>query len=218
LLTFARFRFGADFSLPMGLCGLWGVASMRFSASSARATVSCSLYLSSEGLGMPEIPTPEEITKILHMMSRRADTSYIIVSGTALEDLLEQAILGRMRDLSGIVYDRIFASRGPLNTFSAKIDLAFAFEIIDEGTTADFHALREIRNAFAHAKTELHFESKELRPLFQKFTRWTKSVDSMKLFDESVAALTITLNRYLENSIFVAAFQKSSQLKPSRDK
>jgi DNA-binding MltR family transcriptional regulator len=196
---------------------LCGVESIRFSAPSKRAAVSRSLYFSSEALAMPD-PTPEEITKILHAMSRKADTAYIIVSGTALEDLLEQAILAQMRNLSNTAYMRLFRNYGPLSGFSAKIDIAFALNIIEKDTATDFHAVREIRNAFAHAKTHLDFESKELRPLFQKFTKWTKGADPMRLFDASVGALTITLNQHLENWIFVQALQQSSKRKPSRDK
>jgi len=52
---------------------------------------------------MVDAPTLRQSTKALRETSRRADTAYTIVSATVLEDLLEQALLAQMRDLSKVL-------------------------------------------------------------------------------------------------------------------
>jgi DNA-binding MltR family transcriptional regulator len=147
-----------------------------------------------------------EIMDSLRVIAKRTDTAYVIVTATVLEDLLEQALLVRMRDLSNKVYARLFTGHGPLATFSAKIDLAFALQIIEQGTAIDLHAVRELRNEFAHAKSMAHFGKKELAPIMQKFRGWTSGVDERQLYGEKIAALSAILNQHVDTSIFTAAF------------
>jgi DNA-binding MltR family transcriptional regulator len=132
--------------------------------------------------------------------------AYVIVTAAILEDHLEQALLGRMHDLSNKVYKRMFVG-GPLSSFPAKIDLAFALNMIDETARKDFHAIRELRNAFAHAKSIMHFASQEMQSTVQKLSGWEKGVDANHLFDERVAALTTILLKQVETSIFIAALK-----------
>lgn len=148
-----------------------------------------------------------EIKELLRTVSKRTDTAYVVVTVTVLEDLLEQAILSQMRELSNTVYARLFTGYGPLSTFSAKIDLAYALELIDQETTTEFHAIRELRNEFAHARTMAHFAKGELQPIFQRLRGWKRESDSKNLFNERVAVLGATLRGQVESSIFTAAFQ-----------
>jgi hypothetical protein len=64
---------------------------------------------------------------------------------------------------------RLFAAYGPLSSFAAKIDLAFALEITTEATHKELHKMRKIRNAFAHTKKVSAWAPNRLR---QSFTRW----------------------------------------------
>lgn len=73
-----------------------------------------------------------EIIELLHSISERTDTAYVLVTATALEEVLEMALLAIMRDLSNTTYSDLFKGYGPLSSFAAKIDIAYALKIIDE--------------------------------------------------------------------------------------
>ena len=81
---------------------------MCFSAGSRRGIVSCLCVFLSETFAMPEDPTSADLIETLHILARRADTAYVIVAGTALEDMLEMALMAGMRDLSNTFYTQIF--------------------------------------------------------------------------------------------------------------
>lgn len=55
-----------------------------------------------------------------------------------------------MRALSNNMAERIFDGYGPLSTFSAKIDVAFALDLIDADVHRDLRTIKDIRNCFAH--------------------------------------------------------------------
>jgi len=149
--------------------------------------------------------TPEMLIDIIRGFGKRADASHVIVTVAALEDLLEQALLSRMHNIPKEVYERLFTGYGPLSSFSAKIDLAFALEMFDEEISRDFHALRELRNEFAHTKTMLHFGSNDLQPILQKLRGWRKEAHPQRLFDERINALTVILTQHLKASNFADA-------------
>jgi hypothetical protein len=148
----------------------------------------------------------------LHSYAEQADTSYIIVAATALERLLEQALLSKMRELSDSRYKDLFTGHGPLATFSAKIEICYALGIIAGELVADFHAIRAIRNAFAHADGVLNFSSRQLARL----KGWGGRADRRALFDERILACTKALDSFTESALFVQALQGRAKPLPSR--
>ena len=62
-----------------------------------------------------------------------------------------------------------FGNAGPLATFSAKIDLACLLNMVSDAIRSDLHAIREIRNEFAHQiahkleHTRLAFTAQHIR-------------------------------------------------------
>lgn len=71
----------------------------------------------------------------------------------ALVALLERSVLSTLSDDSRRmdVRGQLFNDRGPLQTFSAKIDMAYVSGCIDEDDWKALHIVRRIRNAFAHS-------------------------------------------------------------------
>lgn len=106
-----------------------------------------------------------EWEQIMHPL---ADTSIVIMSVTVLEGWVETVIKTKMRGLSNSLHERIFRGYGPLSSFSAKIDVGFALGLFDEAIHRDLRALKDIRNAFAHTSSPMHFKSAALAPEFQK--------------------------------------------------
>jgi len=68
-------------------------------------------------------------------------------------------------------FDHAFRFEGPLGTFSARIEIAFLFGLIDETTRTQLDLVREMRNACAHSKYEMHFGVQELANVAKRLFR-----------------------------------------------
>jgi DNA-binding MltR family transcriptional regulator len=155
-----------------------------------------------------------EIAEMIRDIGKATDTAYVIVTATALENLLEQALLTNMRDLSATAYSDLFKGYGPLSSFAAKIDLAFALKIIDREVKSGLHVVRDIRNKFAHAMTLAHFDKPELAEVFQKLPGWKKGANAKEIFSQQVVTLKNIIDTHIEQSIFANAFARKEKLKP----
>jgi len=63
----------------------------------------------------------------------------------------------------------ITCSDGPLGTFSAKVDVAFALGLLSEKSRRDLHNLRKVGNEFAHNPDDIDFDIPT--PLLDYFIR-----------------------------------------------
>jgi hypothetical protein len=92
--------------------------------------------------------------RAIRAIHRETDRGAAIVSAAFLESRLELAIKETLRNHTlkkgATLFDRLFKGYGPLATFGAKIDLAFALEIATEDDYHDLHIIRDVRNDFAH--------------------------------------------------------------------
>lgn len=95
-----------------------------------------------------------------------SDRAAVILVAAHLEDSLMIKVMSRMRkppDGSTIeYYDDVFAPNRPLGSFSAKIDAAYFFEIIDDTMRAQLNDVREMRNACAHSQHPISFADSAL--------------------------------------------------------
>jgi hypothetical protein len=100
------------------------------------------------------------IVESLQKLAERTDAAYVLITSSALEGFLEKALTAKMRTMTTKRRGRLF--KGPLSTLAAKIDMAYAFEIIGDDVVNDFQVIRKIRNAFAHTTVLLHFNSQKV--------------------------------------------------------
>ena len=99
---------------------------------------------------------------ILPDAEKQPDRSLAIVFAAIVEGHLTQAIKAHLVHHTKIC-DGMFNGMGPLATFSAKIDLGFLLGLYREELTKVLHALRRIRNTFAHDLRPLTFSSDEIK-------------------------------------------------------
>jgi DNA-binding MltR family transcriptional regulator len=111
---------------------------------------------------LKKLPTSEDIDKALAEITTDGPRGAIIIGATLLEDALRVVIRRHMVPLKKEEADQLFTSTAPLATFSAKIKLAYALGIIGPKTRDDLDDIRELRNAFAHGKMVLKFETPEI--------------------------------------------------------
>ena len=119
------------------------------------------------------------------------DPGRALISSAIVEDFLQQLLLHAMRSLSNTKAKRLFD--GPLATFDAKIEVAYAFDLIDDDLRNDLNVIKDIRNAFAHSLDWMHFQSKEIVALMRGFKGWDKDKDPYSFFKEKVETCVVRL-------------------------
>jgi DNA-binding MltR family transcriptional regulator len=153
------------------------------------------------------ILTPD-FAALIQEMKLQTDTATAVVLASRVEDWLGAAILTKMRDdLSAKLRERLFRGYGPLSTFSAKIDFAYAFSIVETDIYNDLRAIKDIRNKFAHSNDVIHFQSPKLAPNIQKLTGWTKDSVPIDLFIDRCKACIEACEPTLELAEMVSAIK-----------
>jgi hypothetical protein len=90
------------------------------------------------------------------------DRGAALVAGTFAEDALAGIIRARLVPLSNEKLEELFGFDGTLRSFADKIRVAYAFGFIDSEIRNDLDRIREVRNVFAHARTDVSFSTPEI--------------------------------------------------------
>jgi mannitol repressor len=98
-----------------------------------------------------------------------SDRSIAIIGAALVEHFLGDALYEHMRKLTKAERIRLFEEQGPLGTFDAKIQIAYAFKLLDERARDDFMLVKRIRNAFAHASNVIDFKTPQVAALCDRF-------------------------------------------------
>jgi DNA-binding MltR family transcriptional regulator len=117
-------------------------------------------------------------------LQKRAHASSAIL-GTAIIDVkLRQALLQEMRPIGRTLEARIFDGYGPLRNLSAKIDMAYALDLITKDIFEDLKIIKDIRNAFAHPKglEFMNFSSPEVLLLLKRLHSFTPTDTNYQRF------------------------------------
>jgi hypothetical protein len=108
-----------------------------------------------------------------------SDRAAVIVLAAMLEDKLEVALRKRIAaNVGEAATDKLFAYNGPMGTFSARIEIARAFGVIERETCNQLHTLRAMRNACAHSQKPISFAVKELGDALNLFVTGNDSFHS----------------------------------------
>jgi len=118
-------------------------------------------------------PSEDEFQVIVSSLAHENnDRSIVIIAAAMLEQTLEDLLLGEFRTLTTDERKRLFEGEAPLTSFSAKIKMAYALNLIDRKTTTELDLIRDLRNSFAHARKPISFYTEEVADVCQhlKFT------------------------------------------------
>jgi Mannitol repressor len=128
----------------------------------------------------------------------------VLVSAAWLDRELMKLLLTRMRTLSDNKAERIF--KGPLGRFAAKVDVAYAFDLIDDDLYQDLTVIRNIRNEFAHSVTDISFASPEVMNHMRGFKGWNTDVPTQfDFFNGRVQSCLKQLTAKQEAGLFAHA-------------
>ncbi|MGJ7487732.1 MltR family transcriptional regulator [Variovorax sp. LT2P21] len=98
-------------------------------------------------------------------MESESDRGCILVGASAIDDVLRALLFHRLaRDehVARVAADPLFAGMGPLSTFSSRIKLVYALDLIPRWMFDDLERIRKVRNKAAHEVSAKTFESNEV--------------------------------------------------------
>lgn len=98
----------------------------------------------------------------------RGVTATVLTSAGVLEEVLEGALLAYMRPATAKMRSRLFNGYGPLSSLAARIDVAYAFNILTQAEYDALAILRSVRNKFAHGRRAMTFEDEEIAAMMKK--------------------------------------------------
>lgn len=99
------------------------------------------------------------IARLLTDSPQYDDRSAALVFTSLLEHSLENALATHFVIPEDKITKLFSYPNGPMSNFSAKIAMGYALGIYDEDMQHDLNMIREIRNAFAHARVEVTFST-----------------------------------------------------------
>jgi DNA-binding MltR family transcriptional regulator len=106
----------------------------------------------------------EELIAAFDEVNQQTDRGCAIILTAIVDDYLRQLLIKRLRPLSkSEVGDLFDAANAPLSSFAAKIDLGFALGLYRRELKDSMHAMRRIRNRFAHQIAPLTFSSASIK-------------------------------------------------------
>ena len=125
-------------------------------------------------------PTPGHRSDFIQEINQeKNDRGAAILAVTNVENILETCIVRSIID-DGRFYDKLFGFNAPISTFDNKIRIAYALEIISTQMYENLNVIRALRNAFAHSKIPITFETKEVEEAF--INDWNISVTTRMKF------------------------------------
>jgi len=136
---------------------------------------------------------------LLDQLFEHTQAAIVIVMAARLDRPLEWILEGHMRSgLTQKFKKSIFRGYAPLSTFSAKIDICYAFGLISDDDRQTLHHIREVRNKFAHADDHTTFDSSVIAELA---TRGNPVAVSERAYIDAAAACSLKLQAVLDKQL-----------------
>ncbi|MCE7982443.1 MAG: hypothetical protein DYG89_14715 [Caldilinea sp. CFX5] len=102
----------------------------------------------------------ENHRQIIQELEAQTDRGAAIIGASLIDKQLEEAI--RVRLLCNSATKELFKLSGPMHSFSAKINLAFALGLYGSHVYNDLNLIRKIRNDFAHFEIPINFTTQSI--------------------------------------------------------
>ena len=169
---------------------------------------------------MSDIPNDiERLSKAVNDILPRAHSNLVLVSSSRLERYLVQIIYGHMPNLSNRTKETLFKGYGPLATFSSKIDIAYALDLITDQDRTVLVAIKKIRNAFAHSDDhDLNLGHAEIRGFFSVLPKpYASQPYSHQHFVEVCNTCAKSLNKKIEIQLLTKTLKSLPAKKEASD-
>jgi DNA-binding MltR family transcriptional regulator len=123
--------------------------------------------------------------------AKESDRGLALVSAEFFDAALERLLLARF--ISGLkrrpkLIKPLFEGFGPLSTFSSKISVSYAFDLLEDWMAADLDVIRRIRNEFAHSFEPKTFGDQEIGGMVGQLASLTEALKSVEGLQERLAS------------------------------
>ena len=173
---------------------------------------------------MTEAPEDSLFSKLsdgLEGLLASTQAAMAIYISQLVENILAGKLASKLAIPSNNFKNRLFEGYGPLSTFTAKIDMARALEIVDEETYNTLRILKSIGNEVAHPDTELlpNFDSPAIVEECRKLPGYVDDENCFSLFGDVVASIIVrmddsdTVKELAKDLRSITAFRKTSAKK-----
>jgi DNA-binding MltR family transcriptional regulator len=169
-----------------------------------------------------------EISKLfsdlLDRLFEESGRGAILIATTLVDDHLSSLIESIFpNDFSKNQKGKLFKYPGQLSSFSAKIELAFAFRLINKNTYDSLNSLRRVRNDAAHSssKFELHELNDTLKNVYNLgpgLSNFIKEISTKALFRQKIDRINQILEEQnideeAKKGYFESVFKDKEKLK-----
>jgi DNA-binding MltR family transcriptional regulator len=106
-----------------------------------------------------------EANLLFEALQKESDRGDVLVSAAFFDTTLERLLRARFSSSDAKrakLIEPLFDAFGPLSTFSAKIRISYAIDLLNESMANDLDLVRRIRNAFAHSLEPKTFQDPDI--------------------------------------------------------
>jgi hypothetical protein len=131
---------------------------------------------------------------VLGMLKSENERGSVIVAAAFIDDTLRQILQAKLLSNVGRTDDLMDGPNAPVGTMASRVDLAFRTGCISSKLCDSLHAIRKLRNDFAHLPRKLDFEDQSIqdrtRNLLEKYSSfieefWPLVEPELFLIDEN---------------------------------
>ena len=127
-------------------------------------------------------------------VSNESDRGMIVILGSMTEDLLLKRIMENFVQLSNEQRKQLTRSGGVLSSWADRAMIARALGIIDDSDYGILEVMKAMRNACAHSRKQIGFETEQLRDAL-----------CLVLNDDSAAAVQESTHKEVARTAFILA-------------
>jgi hypothetical protein len=133
--------------------------------------------------GFKNADVPVAVVQLRRSLLNESDRGCALAGAAFLESALGALLRTYLLD-DPKVADELFAGTGPLATFSARIDLAYALGLVGAHGRRDMHLIRKVRNEFAHEPGTPSFDDAPIAARCRELHAdvWDEGLSSRKRF------------------------------------
>lgn len=134
-------------------------------------------------------------------LTNESERGAILIGASKVEEYLERLIISILPSDSKSYKNRLFKYPGALSSFSGKIELPYAFRIIDKRLYNSLNTLRKIRNQAAHSSDSFTIQKSknELEEIYD-FEYGFKEVTHKLAYDRLIQWKKENLKKSLEEN------------------
>ena len=132
-------------------------------------------------------------------LTRKTHAGTVIAASAQIENGLEKLLLAYMRPLAKKEHARLFLGYGPLNSFAAKTDVAYALKMIPKSMFEALNILRRLRNEIAHSAETVDFSHPRIKPFLERLSGLEESISETdeQIFLDCAYSIGVSLGGYI---------------------